>query len=131
MLLDVDYVIENNKGVLRIFCKSEDNKSVLVLDSNFEPYFYVKPKDNKLKELGKKILEYDFKNAGKVERIEKVEKDFFGDKIKLLKIIVDNPRNVPHIRDVVKEWKEVEEAFITSVIKKGKVLYENKEGVDK
>ena len=31
----------------------------------------------------------------------------------------------------VDEWKEVEEAFITSVIKKGKVLYENKEGIDK
>ena len=29
----------------------------------------------------------------------------------------------------IDEWKEVEEAFITSIMKKGRVLYKNQEGV--
>ncbi len=29
----------------------------------------------------------------------------------------------------IDEWKEVEEAFITSIMENGRVLYENKEGV--
>jgi len=28
----------------------------------------------------------------------------------------------------IDEWKEVEEAFITNIVKGGKVLYENNEG---
>ncbi len=111
LLLDADYIVENNRGLTRLFCKDKFGKTMLVLDSNFEPYFYVKPKEGKLNDLSKKIKDFDFKDKGKVMKIETVEKEFFGQKIKLLKLIVDNPRNVPDIRDVVKEWKEVEEEY--------------------
>jgi len=46
--------------------------------------------------------------------------------------IVDAPKDIlVYTQKEIDEWKEVEEAFITSIMKKGRVLYENKEGVDK
>ena len=46
--------------------------------------------------------------------------------------IADIPKDIlVYTEEEIKEWKEVEEAFITSIMKKGKVLYENKEGIGK
>jgi predicted nucleotidyltransferase len=46
--------------------------------------------------------------------------------------LTDIPKDIlVYTLEEIDEWKEVEEAFITSIMKKGKVLYENKEGVDK
>ena len=39
-------------------------------------------------------------------------------------IIVYTPKEI-------EDWKNVEEAFITTVIKKGKILYENEKRIDK
>lgn len=111
LLLDADYIMENNKGILRLFCKDKNGKTFLIFDSNFDPYFYVKPKEGKLNEIKRKIQEHDFKDEGKVKKVEQIEKEFWGEKVNLLKIIVDNPRNIPHIRDVVKEWNNVEEEY--------------------
>ncbi len=46
--------------------------------------------------------------------------------------VTDIPKDIlVYTQKEIDEWKEVEEAFITSITKRGKVLYENKEGVDK
>src|SRR3989338_1948 len=111
ILLDADYIIENNKGVVRLFCKDKSGKTVLVVDPEFEPYFYIQPKDGKFAGLKKKILDFDYKIAGSVKRVENIEKNFYGEKVKLLQLILDNPRNVTHIKDVVKEWTEVEKKY--------------------
>ncbi|MBU0599590.1 nucleotidyltransferase domain-containing protein [bacterium] len=46
--------------------------------------------------------------------------------------ITDIPKDIlVYTQKEIDDWKEVKEAFITGVIKKGKVLYENKERSDK
>ena len=52
LIFDADYIVENNKPTIRLFCKDKDGKSVVVLDRSFYSYFYVKPKKDleKLKE---------------------------------------------------------------------------------
>lgn len=41
--------------------------------------------------------------------------------------IAEIPKDIlVYTQEEIDEWKEVEEAFITSVVKKGRVLYENK-----
>ena len=45
-----------------------------------------------------------------------------------LKTTPYNPFDYLETQEEINEWKEVEEAFITSIIKKGRVLYENKKG---
>ena len=46
--------------------------------------------------------------------------------------ITDIPKDIlVYTQEEIEEWKEVEEAFITSITKRGKILYENKEGINK
>ncbi|MEM5843637.1 MAG: DNA-directed DNA polymerase [Candidatus Aenigmatarchaeota archaeon] len=112
LLIDADYVLKENKGIVRLFCKSEEGKTILVLDENFEPYFYAMPKKEKLEELKKKIEELQKEKIGvKVLRTEVVEKIWNGEKVKLIKIVIDNPRRIPDVRDAIKDWEEVEETY--------------------
>ena len=46
--------------------------------------------------------------------------------------IVDIPKDIlVYTEEEIDEWKDVEEAFTTSIMKRGRVLYENKERIDK
>ena len=41
-VLDVDYFLNTNKPVVRIFGRTESSRAVCVCVDDFEPYFYVK-----------------------------------------------------------------------------------------
>jgi len=46
--------------------------------------------------------------------------------------IADTPKDIlVYTQEEIDEWKEVKEAFITSIVGQGRILYENKEGVAK
>ena len=110
LVFDVDHIVEGNKGTIRLFCKDEKGKTILVLDSNFKPYFYVEPKEGKLNEYNKKLLDHKFEE-GKILQVETIEKEYFSKKKKLLKIIVESPRDVYNIRQEVKDWSEDQEEY--------------------
>jgi len=103
LVFDVDHEVK--EGVVRLFCKDEKGNTILVLDRTFEPYFYVEPKEGKLEEYKKKLLSFNFKE-GKIKKVEEVEREYFGKKKKLLKIVVEKPRDIYYIREEVKEWPE-------------------------
>lgn len=43
--------------------------------------------------------------------------------------IAEVPKDIfVYTQEEIDEWKEVKEAFITTIVKRGRVLYENKEG---
>ncbi len=102
--------------MIRLWCKDEKGKTVLVLDSTFQPYFYVMPKENRLAELKKKIENLETERVEtKIVGIEAVEKMWQGEKTKLIKIMIDNPRRIPDVRNLIKDWKEVEETYEYSI----------------
>jgi len=109
LVLDIDYIVENNRPLIRLFC-TDGKECVLILDSRFEPYFYLKPKEEELENFIKKIRNYDFGDI-KIKKIKIVEKEFFDERVKLIKIFTENPRNIPNIRNIVKEWEEVEDEY--------------------
>jgi DNA polymerase I/DNA polymerase-2 len=112
MLIDADYTLIENKPVIRLYCKGNKGKTVLVLDSTFEPYFFVMSKENKITELKKKIEELDTKKLEtKILKVEVVEKIWMNERLKLLKVTIDNPRRIPDVRNLVKSWKDVEETY--------------------
>lgn len=48
ILLDIDYLTKLGKPIIRLFGKIPgENKSIIALDKNFYPYFYVIPHDFK------------------------------------------------------------------------------------
>jgi len=111
LVIDADYTIASRPTV-RLFCKDKKGKTVLVLDSRFKPYFYAMPKEGKISQLKKKIEKLDEKRIeAKILKIETVERKWEGEKTKLIKVTIDNPRRIPDVRDKVKNWKEVEETY--------------------
>jgi DNA polymerase I/DNA polymerase-2 len=115
-VVDVDYILENSTAIVRLWCKDEKGKNVLVEDSTFKPYFYVQPKDGKLAELKKRIENLNTKELDiEILKIENQEKNWKNQKTKLIKITIDNPRDIPLVRDVIKKWDEVEETYEYSI----------------
>jgi DNA polymerase I/DNA polymerase-2 len=100
-----------------LYCKNLEGKTFLVMDQNFKPYFYILPKKNKLHEVKKKVENLEKEKLGiNYLEVEIVEKIWQGEKIKLLKVNIDNPRRIHDVRDCVKDWDDVEETFEYDVV---------------
>ncbi|MEM7821730.1 MAG: DNA-directed DNA polymerase [Candidatus Aenigmatarchaeota archaeon] len=112
LLLDADYTMLEGKPTVKLYCKDSKGKSFLVLDQGFYPYFYAIPKKGKVEKLKKKIEEMDTKNfETKIIKAEVVRKKLQSEDIEILKIVIDNPRKIPDVRDLIKDLEEVEETY--------------------
>jgi len=96
VVLDVDYVYfeQEKKPIVRVFGKEESGKTVCALFKNYFPYFYVDSEDTKVLD-GLNILKYEF--CEKFLPIGYSEK-----KKKVLKVYLNNPADVPKVREKVK-----------------------------
>jgi len=112
LVIDVDYVLEENKPVIRLFCKNDKRSTALVKDSTFKPYFYAMPKEGKSSKLKKKMENLNTKKIGvKILKVEVVRRIWQGVKTNLIKITIDNPRRISDVRKIIKHWKEVEDTY--------------------
>lgn len=58
------------------------------------------------------------------KRAREVRKQLWG--------ISEVPKDIlVYTPEEIEDWKDVDEAFITGIVKKGKILYEEQDGVDK
>jgi len=108
-LLDADYITREEKAVVRLFYKTEEGREIQEV-ADFRPYMYVLPEEHDLKKLQREIKE--LKNVTNVEIKRMIE----GDReVEVLKVMVNQPRDVPNLRGLIKELegcKEVREAHI-------------------
>jgi DNA polymerase I len=109
-ILDCDYLVLNNKPIVRIFGKTEDDKTVCVCYDNFLPYFYLYSDEKKHTEIINQIKK-KYPNL-KIEIVERHLPIGFQTPIKVLKIIGDNPARTPEIREFVKKFGTPYEADI-------------------
>lgn len=117
-LLQVDYVTEgqgrSERPLIRLWGRTDKGKSVVVLDRGFTPYFYVQYSASisraDLTLLKNRIMDLDLEGSRPLD-IEDVTRNFIGKPIKLLKVFVGIPSNVPKFRELLKDWREVEEEF--------------------
>jgi len=108
-LLDVDYDVENEKGIIYLFGKNKDGKRVLV-KKEFYTYFFALPVEGKEETLKQKIE--GLKNLPtKILSVEIATKNWMGEEKKLVKITIQNPRKLKDVRDAIKDWEEVEDTF--------------------
>jgi DNA polymerase Pol2 len=101
-LLDADYELEDEKGIILLYCKDKHGK-IHILKKPYKSYFYIQTSSKDI--VLKKLEEEGIKDT------EIVEKILNGSKKKLVKVYSENPREIPKIREKVKEWKEVEEEY--------------------
>lgn len=111
-LLDVDYIVENNKPIIRMWCVDDAGKSAVIFDDSFEPYFYVVPYgevpigalENMSEEVGGEMI--------KPVRVDVVERKNFGVPMKCFRIFTMLPRDVPYLREIALKFGDVREADI-------------------
>ncbi|NJE03705.1 DNA polymerase domain-containing protein [Thermococcus sp. MV11] len=106
MILDVDYITEDGKPVIRVF-KKEDGEFRIEYDREFEPYFYALLRDDSAIEEIKKITAERHGRVVKVKRAEKVKKKFLGRPVEVWKLYFTHPQDVPAIRDKIREHPAV------------------------
>lgn len=113
-ILNIDYMMEGIAPVVRIWGKTDSGKNVVVIDRNFEPYFYVEPKPDlkkaDIENLRGKILGLELEGE-KPDRVEIQDKTILGKPVKLLKITIKRPPDLPKFRDLLKDWNEVRSEY--------------------
>ncbi|MFH1316007.1 MAG: DNA-directed DNA polymerase [Candidatus Woesearchaeota archaeon] len=126
--LDVTYKIIDGRPVILLFSKTLDGKKICVLDHDFEPYFYVLPKDiSAVSEKIKKIqLEEERGEIIRALRVEEVKKKLFGKEVTVLKVVTQLPKHVPGIKKVIQEWDMVEEVFEYDILFARRYLIDKK-----
>jgi DNA polymerase elongation subunit (family B) len=117
-VLDVDYIMEGvpshegggNRPVMRIWGKTREGKSIVVLDRGFRPYFFVEPKPGmsleQLEGLAER-LENEIVDDARVLGVEMTERGFLGTPKRVFRVSVETPASVPKFREAVKEWGDV------------------------
>jgi DNA polymerase I len=102
ILLDIDYFTKYGKPVIRLFGKIPDeDKSIIALDKNFNPYIYILPLD--IKECIAELKEF------KLPKIEKECKRDNGELKDFLKVTLEHPREIFKLEKEINELKSVEE----------------------
>lgn len=113
-LLDIDYVIENDKPVVRLWGKTKSGKNVLAIDREFRPYFYAELGEKYTNNAGLEGMRRrisELKNIKGVEKLEFVEKKLLGEKKTFLKIILQNPTDIQKLRRIMEDWEGVKKAY--------------------
>lgn len=117
-LLDIDYITEKDgrgkeKPVIRLWCKSKEGADFIVLDKNFEPYFYAFPHsylhsyghewdvEEEKGQIEKICVDREGEEIG-VKRVEFCQKKLLGVNRRGLKIFAEHPRHVPLLREKVR-----------------------------
>ena len=106
MILGADYITKDGKPIVRIF-KKENGEFKIELDPHFQPYIYaLLSEDSAIDE----IKQIKGERHGKTVRIldaVKVEKKFLKKPVKVWKLILEHPQDVPAIRNKIREHPAV------------------------
>ncbi len=111
-LIDVDYVTEHGRAIVRMWCKNEDGVFV-AYDRNFLPYFYVLKEDGKPK--AEDILNVKVRTKTEIItplKVEEVTVKSLGKEVEAFKVYARHPQHVPKLREEIKKFAEVREADI-------------------
>ncbi|WJI09628.1 DNA polymerase [Methanobacterium sp. CWC-01] len=104
VLLDIDYVTEEDMPVIRLFgtfMTEKGPKSIIALDRDFQPYIYVIP--NHLEKCREELAEFN------VVRVEKVGRKDLGRPVNVLKVFFKHPQDVPRLRDEIANLDSVDD----------------------
>ena len=90
--VDIDYVVVDERPLVRIFGINENNERSILYDDSFAPYCYV---------LGsKEEVEKALKGSSFVVSIEKVNKKLLRKEVEVCKVFTKLPEDVPKIRSM-------------------------------
>jgi len=90
-LLDINYEVKNHKPEVWLWGIDQDGNRILVIDREFEPYFYAVLKENVDAKSVMEGIKARKNELPFITRMETVDKKYFGKKVKALKIFCQDP----------------------------------------
>lgn len=111
-LLDADYIVEDNRPVIRMWCVDDEGRSAVLFDRTFEPYFYVVPYGDVPMASLENISDVVGGEIIRPVRVDIVGRKNFGVDIQCYRIFTRLPRDVPYLREQAKKFGDVREADI-------------------
>jgi len=122
-IIDIDYYIDSNRPIIRIYGKDDAGKSICCLVPGFEPYFFAQA-DNPAE-----LCNYLTDAFDCIQKADIVEKflpiGYQTKKVPIVKITVTLPTDVRDIRDQIRDLPGVNEIF------EADVLFHNRFLIDK
>lgn len=110
-ILDVDYFLNGNKPVVRIFGKKENGQTVCGLVDNFFPYFYVDATPAAIDKIEE--MQGDPKLGMRYEVVEKTPAIGYSTNTrKFAKVFLYSPQDVPKVRELLAPFGRCYEADI-------------------
>lgn len=111
-ILDVRYeTMSSGRPQIKIFGVTEDKKSVLVKDKNFDSYFYaiLKP-DADVAQTLQKLRSLEIKRDAETVKIKDTaisNKNLLKKQVKVIKIIADHPNDISILQDALRSFDEI------------------------
>ncbi len=104
VILDIDYIVRNDKGIVRITFKTKEGAYTLY-DKSFHPYFYLVPFSGSLDAKRVMGISLETDNMALVSPIEvkKENRLLNGEEVAAFKVVLDNPKNVPRMSETLGE----------------------------
>jgi len=104
------YKVIDGKPIIHLFGRTKTGEQICIVDEKVEPCFYVKPAKDKEK-LMKMLSRVHLSSKGteyRVTRIEEVTQSLHNKELELVKVFVNIPAAVPHIKKEVIQWDAVD-----------------------
>ena len=110
-LLDVNYEIENHQPEIWIWGIDDEGKRILIVDRNFEPYFYLvidEKEDTKavIEEVRSRSADFPF-----LTELKPVNRRFFGKPVNAIKVVCRDPEIIPQYTKALKKIKDVKKCL--------------------
>ncbi|MEM5829229.1 MAG: DNA polymerase domain-containing protein [Candidatus Aenigmatarchaeota archaeon] len=116
-LLDVDYILLENRPVIRLLGKAEDGRTICAFYDGFYPYFYILPKEG----MEEKVIDELKKNfTNEIKNIEIVERNlpigFQEKKKEMLKVVLKDPSKTVTLREHLRKKDFIEDIFEADIL---------------
>lgn len=120
---EIDYVLEDDSPVIRVFGRTRPGQSIAALCPDFKPYFYCMPgAGSDARALMMRVLSADVSTPAHIVGARLENKRWLGEEMTLVRVTIDNPRNVRVARSFLEQIPAVKETFEKDILFKRRFI---------
>ena len=120
---EVDYITEEGSPVVRIFGRTNTGPTFVALHRSFRPYIYCKPRQGAdPDDLARRLVSPEFSEKAHAISAFSVERNWLGRKLRVVKVVLDSPRNVRSARSFLGAIPAIEEIYEKDILFKRRFI---------
>jgi DNA polymerase I len=108
-LLDVNYETRNEQPELWVWGITQDSERILIIDRNFQDYFYIIPKEGTDPEELIRYIQQHRTEHPQITKMNSIDKKYFGKPVKVIKVYCQDPSVMPKYAKTLQKIEDVKE----------------------